>query len=121
MKNKLKLIGVAVCAAVCVCVFAYDKSYDDIYTAATGYVTLNANDSGNGANSSFHSAKNWSDKDVPPNYGVPHAGTNYYVKAEKTLYLDNVASSSTATGFAGDSIVVAGRVLMTGAWGKIAD
>ena len=101
--------------------FAYDKSYDAIYTAATGYVTLEADDTGNGANSSFHSAKNWSDKNVPPNYGVPHAGTNYYVKAGKVFVLDDVASSSTAEGFAGDSIVVGGQVKMNGAWGRIAN
>jgi len=96
---------------------AYDTSFDAVYTAETGYVTLEGNDTGNGANSSFHSAKNWSDKDVPPDYGVPHAGTNYYVKTGKVLYLDYVASAETPTGFAGDSLVVGGQVLMNGAWG----
>ena len=40
---------------------AYDTSFDAVYTAETGYVTLEGNDTGNGVNSSFHSAKNWSD------------------------------------------------------------
>ena len=112
---------ITACMLACSSAVAYDKSYDAIYTAATGYVTLEADDTGNGANSSFHSAKNWSDKDVPPNYGVPHAGTNYYVKAGKVFVLDDVANSSTAEGFAGDSIVVGGQVKMNGAWGKIAN
>ena len=109
------------CMLACFGTFAYDRSYDAIYTAATGYVTLDGDDTGNGANSSFHSEKNWSDKDVPPNYGVPHAGTNYYVKAGKVLVLDDVSKDSTATGFDGDSIVVGGQVKMNGAWGKIAN
>ena len=46
------------CMLTCFSAFAYDKSYDAIYTAATGYVALDADDSGNGANSSFHTAKN---------------------------------------------------------------
>jgi len=117
----MKRIITTVCAVACIGTFAHDKSYDALYTAATGYVTLNADDSGNGANSSFHSAKGWSDKDVPPNYGVPHAGTNYYVKAGKVLVLDDVANRSEVTGFAGDSIVVGGQVKMNGSWGKYAD
>ena len=115
--NIIKGVLMVACITAATCAHAYDSSYDAIYTAETGYVTLNGSDSGNGENSSFHTAKNWSDKDVPPNYGVPHAGTNYYVKAAKTLYLDHVASGEAPTGFAGDSIVVGGQVLMNGAYG----
>ena len=114
---EMKRILMTACAIAVVGAFAFDASYDEIYTAATGYVTLEASDSGNGEKSSFHSATNWSDKNVPPHYGVPHSGTNYYVKIGKMLYLDPVTSSETPTGFAGDSIVVGGYVNMSGAWG----
>ncbi len=112
MMKRCMSLGCALLSAVA---FADDKSHDAFYTAETGYVTLDASDTGNGANSSFHSAKNWSDGKAP------HSGTNYYVKAGKTLYLDDVGNSSVPAGFDGDSLVVAGVILMNGAWGRVAD
>lgn len=112
MMKRCMLLGYASLSAMA---FAHDKSHDAFYTAETGYVTLDASDTGNGANSSFHSANNWSDGKAP------HSGTNYYVKAEKTLYLDYVHDSSEPDGFEGDSLVVAGEVRMSGAWGQVAD
>ena len=94
------------------CAIAYGQTYNDLYTAAAGYVTLDGNDSGNGANSSFHTAKNWSDGKAP------HRGTNYYVKTGCILYLDYTGSEEQQpAGFDGDSIVVGGTVRMEGAYG----
>ena len=116
----MKKLMVVMFALVGVSASAGDRSYDALYTAETGYVTLTKDDTGNGANSSFHSSRGWSDKDVPPDYGMPHSGTNYYVGSQYRLYLDDVASGQTPTGFDGDGIVVAGEVRMNGAWGRSA-
>ena len=104
----MKIVVAVSCGVLGVAFSVYGANYDVSYTAKTGYVTLEGNDSGNGANSSFHSANNWSDKEAP------HTGTNYFVKAGKTLDLDWVLRGETPGGFAGDSIVVGGRVRMNG-------
>lgn len=111
---RMKIVVAVSCGVLGVAFSVYGANYDVSYTAKTGYVTLEGNDSGNGANSSFHSANNWSDKEAP------HTGTNYFVKAGKTLDLDWVLRGETPGGFAGDSIVVGGRVRMNGYWGTAA-
>ena len=107
----MKQVLMTVCAIAGIGVYAYDSAYDAIYTAAAGYVTLEADDSGNGDKSSFHTGLHWSDHEEP------HPGTNYYVKTGKALYLDHVQSGGTPEGFHGDSIVVGGQVRMNGALG----
>lgn len=113
-KVGMKIVVVVFCGILGVADSVYGARHAIPYTAETGYVTLEGNDSGNGTNSSFHSAKNWSDKEAP------HAGTNYFVKAGKTLDLDWVLRGETPAGFVGDSIVVGGRVRMSGYWGTAA-
>lgn len=80
MKDTIKsLATLTVAIGMTFGVFA--DSYDDQYTAATGYVTLLYNDASTGhAANSFEVAGNWSDgKD-------PHNTTNYYVGTNRRLY-----------------------------------
>ena len=109
---KMKYAIVSLCTVVGMCAFAVDAIYDSLYTAETGYVVLDGKDQGSGGKSSFHTAGYWSDKQAP------HSGTNYYVKTGSILCLDHDSSQG---GFEGDSLVVAGRVKMSGAWGSAAN
>ena len=70
---------------------------DEVYDASTGYVTQTGE---SGKNAMGLEASIWSDGKIP------HAGTNYYVAANRFLYCDYAA----VTNFQGDKLVLAGYV-----------
>ena len=80
MKTTIKYLA-TLTVAIGMTFGVFADSYDDHYTAATGYVTLLYNDASTGhAANSFEVAGNWSDgKD-------PHNTTNYYVGTNRRLY-----------------------------------
>ena len=83
---------------------SFAASYDSLYTAETGYVTMTS--SNDKSCSGFVTAGRWSDK-LPP-----HSGTNYYVGTGKTMYTTNNPIFNGQV-FAGDKLVVAGKILHT--------
>ena len=81
---------------------AFADSYDDQYTAATGYVTLLYDDDSTGhAKTSFEAEGNWSDVDVP------HNTTNYYVASNRRLY---TPSDNKSHEFKGWKLVIRGML-----------
>ena len=77
--------------------------YDSQYTAASGYVTLTANDGS--TTSSWDTVGYWSDK------LVPHSTTNYYVGSARTLNVRKNTGAQTAAPFGGAKLVVAGKLM----------
>ena len=77
---------------------SFAASYDSLYTAETGYVTMKKNDS-----SGFVEAGQWSDGQAP------HSDTNYYVGTGITFSTPN-NSELNGRVFAGNKLVVAGKI-----------
>lgn len=78
---------------------SFAVSYDSLYTAETGYVTMKKNDSK--TDSGFAGKGKWSDG-LPP-----HADTNYYVGTARTFYTPNDVNLNGHV-FKGNKLVVAG-------------
>ena len=96
MKTTIKSLSIlAVAFVVPFGAFAADY-YDDLYTAATGYVTMTNEDSS--AVRSFRTAGYWSDG------REPHSDTNYYVGSKVRLYTPG--GDATAYSFGGRRLVV---------------
>ena len=83
---------------------SFAASYDSLYTAETGYVTMKGDDSTD--NSGFAGKGKWSDG-LPP-----HADTNYYVGTGRRFITPN-NSSLNAHVFQGNKLVVAGKIVHT--------
>ena len=83
---------------------SFAASYDSLYTAETGYVTMKGDDSTD--NSGFAGKGKWSDG-LPP-----HADTNYYVGTGRKF---NTPNNSSLNGhvFQGNKLVVANQITHT--------
>ena len=88
---------------------SFAASYDSLYTAETGYVTMKKNDSNTA--SGFAGTGQWSDG------RQPHSDTNYYVGTERTFCTPNDASFN-GHAFEGNRLVVGGKISHTAGSGK---
>lgn len=101
MNTKWRNIWSAMCLTCCVNA-EHVSSFDSLYNADSGYVVMTLSDKP--TRSSYTGAIGWSDG------AVPHSGTNYYVGSEYKLTVATQRTSYVAAPFAGDELVVAGRL-----------